>query len=59
MKKSEIYKVAQVAVLRDQSLSAITRLEVLRVLTKEEDLALFVEKEKEKKEQAVAENEAV
>lgn len=55
MKKSEIYKAAQVAVLRDQNLSAVTRLEVLRELMDKEDVELFVEKrdEEEKVAQAV------
>lgn len=44
MKKSEIYKTAQVAVL-NSGFSSIDKLEIIRELMKEEDLALLCEKE--------------
>lgn len=48
MKKSESFKFAQVAVIEHQLMPTHTKLEVLRLLMKEEDMALFMEKGKEK-----------
>lgn len=50
MKKSEIYKLAQQAVIVVPFLRTEEQLEILRVLMKNEDMALFLEKEEEKKE---------
>lgn len=47
MKKSEIYKVAQVAVLRADKIGDCTKLDVLRELMAKEDIALFAEKQEE------------
>jgi hypothetical protein len=55
MEKSIIYKVAQVSVLRDDKMSEITKLEILRELMEKEDL----EKWKEKQEEKETPNEAV
>lgn len=49
MKKSVIFKLAQYAVLADNSLYAGDKLDVLRELIAQEDLALFVEKQEEEK----------
>lgn len=48
MKKSEIYKMAQIAVLSNTGFNNLTKLEILRELMKEEDLALLCEKQDEK-----------
>ena len=47
MKKSEIYYIAQVAVI-EMDLNAKTRLEVLRELMAKQDLEIFCEKQAEK-----------
>ena len=47
MKKSEIYYIAQIAVL-EMDLNAKTRLEVLRELMAKQDLEAFCEREAEK-----------
>ena len=49
MKKSEIYKQAQIAVLQSTALGAFAKLEILRELMHTEDVALFVEKQEGKK----------
>ena len=50
MKKSEIYKLAQVAVVSSfNGLKEEQKLEIMRELIKQEDLALFVEKQAEEK----------
>lgn len=49
MKKSEIYKMAQEAVITVPFFKTAEQLEILRVLMKDEDSALFWEKEEEKK----------
>lgn len=46
MKKSEIYRKAQYAVVDNFPMKAEEKMEILRLLIKEEDLALFCEKEK-------------
>lgn len=43
MKKSEIYKAAQIAVFKDDALTVDDALEVLYVLMEAERLALFTE----------------
>ena len=49
MKKSEIYIVAQACVLRDERIAEGKKLDILRELMHQEDLALFVEKQEEVK----------
>lgn len=49
MKKSMLYKMAQMAVLRDNILDDSSKLEVLRALMNEEDISKLVEKNKEEK----------
>ena len=49
MKKSMLYKIAQMSVLRDNILDDSSKLEVLRVLMNEEDISKLVEKNKEEK----------
>ncbi len=49
MQKSEIYRLAQFSVLRDCVLYQDQMLEILRELMKQEDLALFCEKQEEEK----------
>lgn len=44
MKKSEIYRLAQCCIVSSISLSAEQKLEILRVLMEQEDVALYVEK---------------
>ena len=55
MKKSEAYNMAQIAVLLSPCIAPESKLEVLRVLMSDEDVAIFSEKRKEKEEQAVSE----
>lgn len=43
MKKSEIYHLAQIAVITSQCITPESKIEVMRVLLDEEHLALFVE----------------
>lgn len=45
MKKSEIYRLAQGAVINYQAIDAAMKLEILRELMAKEDLALFTEKQ--------------
>lgn len=47
MKKSEMYKYAQCAVVACVSINTPKKLEVLRELMAQEDLALFVESQEE------------
>ena len=49
MKKSEIYKLAQIAVLDSNRLKPDAKLEVLRELMAKEDVEVFVENEAERK----------
>ena len=55
MKRSEIYKVAQMAVINATFLGVDAKLEVLRELMDKEDVAMFCEKQeaKEKSNEAV------
>ena len=50
MKKSEIYHLAQIAVVTSPSIAPENKLEILRVLIADENLALFCEKQEAKKE---------
>ena len=50
MKKSEIYRVAQLAVIGYGNIAAGTKLDILRELMTKEDTALFTEKQEEEKE---------
>ena len=49
MKKSECIKKAQIAVATNLFLTGEEKIEILRVLMKEEEFALFIEREEEKK----------
>ena len=59
MKKSLIYKCAQVAVMNHVGITDANKLEILRELIGAEDLALFVEKQEEEEAKAVKLNETV
>ena len=59
MKKSLIYKCAQVAVMNHVSFTDVNKLEILRELIAQEDLALFIEKQEEEEAKAVKLNETV
>lgn len=48
MKKSEVYKIAQSAIIRTQWIDATDKLEILRVLMDDEDLAKYVEEQEAK-----------
>ena len=48
MKKSEMYKYAQCAVVDVPNLTTLSKLEILRELMAKEDVALFVEEQEEK-----------
>lgn len=48
MKKSEMYKLAQVAVIEHPMLSSKQKIEILKELLDKESVALFVEKQEEK-----------
>lgn len=50
MKKSEIYHLAQIAVITSPSIAPESKIEVMRVLLDEEHLALYVEEREAKKE---------
>ena len=54
MKKSEIYRKAQVAVLKTETIGVFEKLEVLRELMDREDTALFCEKREEEERVAQA-----
>lgn len=58
MKQSEMYRLAQGAVVKSEGIDVFRKLEILRRLMKDEDVALFVEAEEEKK-KAEAEQEKV
>lgn len=49
MKKSEIYHLAQIAVITSPSIAPESKIEVMRVLLDEEHLALYVEERDAKK----------
>jgi hypothetical protein len=46
MKKSEMYKAAQLAVLKSEEISAEDKLEILNELLSDESTAIFTEKRK-------------
>ena len=48
MKKSTIYGLAQIAVIDSKILTSLDKIQILRVLMEEEDLAAFVEEQAEK-----------
>ena len=50
MKKSELYKIAQHAVINCEHILTETKVAILKELIKEEELALFRESQKEKEE---------
>lgn len=50
MNKSTAYKVAQIAVLKNDAICPVDKLAVLRVLMDDEGLALFCEKQEKEKE---------
>lgn len=50
MKKSELFKKAQISVMKDVAMSAEERLEIIRVLANEQDIAECVEKRNAEKE---------
>ena len=50
MKKSEIYYLAQLAVLSDSAIANYQKLQILRELMEEEKLALFCEERKKENE---------
>lgn len=50
MKKSEIYHLAQIAVMMHTTTNVEKRLEVLRVLMDAEDVAKYTESQKEREE---------
>ena len=52
MKKSECFRMAQIAVIEGTFLPAEQKLEVLRYLIESEDFEKFLEKNKEEKENA-------
>lgn len=56
MKKSEMYKYAQCAVVDVPNLTTLTKLEILRVLMEQEDVALYVEEQEAKKQKAEKES---
>lgn len=54
MKKSEMYKYAQCAVVDIDNLTTLTKLEILRELMKMEDVSKFTEEQEEKERVAQA-----
>lgn len=50
MKKSELYHLAQIAVITTATISVESKIEVLRELFDKEEVALFVEKQEEENE---------
>ena len=49
MKKSELYRLAQISVMRDVLTDNETKLDIIRELQDKESTALFVEKREEEK----------
>lgn len=49
MKKSEMYKVAQIVVIKSEDISAEDKLEIIDVLMKDERLALWSEEQEQAK----------
>ena len=50
MKKSELYHLAQIAVITTTTISVESKIEVMKVLIDQESLALFCEEQEEKNE---------
>ena len=50
MKKSEVYYLAQIAVIATPTISVESKIEVMRVLLEQEKLALFCEKKEKENE---------
>lgn len=50
MKKSEIYQLAQIAVVSSPCIAPESKVAILRVLFNEEDLSLYIEEREAKKE---------
>ena len=48
MKKSNIYALAQLAVIDSKIITSLDKLAILRVLMKDEDVAAYVEEQAEK-----------
>lgn len=48
MNKSRVYALAQIAVIESSSLTSYDKLQILRVLMEDEDLAEYVEEQAEK-----------
>lgn len=59
MKKSEMYRLAQCCIVNSLSLSAEKKLEILRVLMEDEDLALYCEEQETKQAEVVNADETV
>lgn len=57
MKNSECFKLAQLAVIECQTINTNAKLEILRALMSEEDIAKLVEKNKESSLSNVAQRE--
>lgn len=51
MKKSELLNLAQIAVVTSPCITPANKLQILRVLMENEDLEIYIEKEKAKKEE--------
>ena len=54
MKKSEIYQMAMVSVIDDETLDANTRLEIIAVLQNDKGIAEYTEAREEKEKEANA-----
>ncbi len=54
MKKSVLYKEAQLSVLRDELLDNMTKLAIIKVLQSDEDIAVLVEERETEKEPVIA-----
>ena len=56
MKKSELFKEAQMAIMRDELLSNAVKLDIIRELQDKESTALFVEQREEAQAKETEEN---
>lgn len=52
MKKSEMFKKAQISVMKDFGLPAEERLDIIRILMHEQDVAEYVERHNAEKEES-------
>ena len=57
MKKSEMYRLAQGAVINYQNIDTAMKLEILRELMSKEDVALYVERKEEEEKKTSRENQ--